>query len=420
MRRYGGFLSAPGVGRVVVASLVGRLPDAMIALALLLFLAPRSGFALAGAVTGAYSLAYAAASPARGRLVDRLGARPVLLVCGAVQPVVLLALAGAVSVHAENRMVVALSATAGLFTPPIAAVVRRIWMVTLPEERVRETALAFESVVAEAIFIAGTVLAGSLASLGMTSLLAAAACRFAGVLALAGLASTAALPRSRERLHWLGPLTSGPFRMLLVVIACNFAAFGALDVGIAAFARDAGAPSVTGMLLGLLGGGSILGGVVQGGRDWHAPLTRQQSGWLAAMTLGLAAVVLAPNLVLLGLLLAAAGLAVAPAATVQMSLGAAFAPLGATTEAFTWIASLSYVGFAAGNALAGRVVEDAGPRSALVAAAAFAGAATLLSLVGRHRLAQVLGRPTGASSRRPGTPRHLLGGRELVGVPAAD
>lgn len=72
-----------------------------------------------------------------------------------------------------------------------------------------------------------------------------------------------------------------------------------------------------------------------------------------------------------------------------MTLGAEFAPPGAMTEALTWIASFYYVGFAAGNAVAGRVAHDLGPRSALVAAAAFAGAAALLSLVGRGRLGEV-------------------------------
>jgi predicted MFS family arabinose efflux permease len=147
--------------------------------------------------------------------------------------------------------------------------------------------------------------------------------------------------------------------------------------------------------------GSIVGGVFQGARDWKAPLTRQQTGWLLAMTSGLAAVVLAPNVLLLALLLGVAGLAVAPAATVQLRLGAHVAPPGSTTEALTWMASFYYVGFAVGNAVAGHIAQDFGPQSTLASAAAFAGLATLLSFIGRERLSEVLGLRTRSLSRNP-------------------
>lgn len=369
----------------MLSSVVARLPDAIVPYALLLVLAPQRGFALAGTASGAYSLAYAVASPFRGRLVDRVGPRPVLVSASLLQPLVLIGLALSVVVQSSDGSVITLAAITAALTPPVSAVVRRVWESTLADEQIRETAYAFESVVGQVNFILGTIIAGSLATLGVTSLLVAAALRVAGVLGLVAQSSVTSLPTAHERLHWLGPLRSAPFRMLLIVVAIHFASHAAVDVGITAFARASGAASLTGLLLGAFGVGSVVGGLIQGGRDWRAPLVRQQTGWLAVLTLGLAILTLAPNLLTFGILLVVAGLAVAPASTVQLSLATGCAPRAATTEALTWTASFYYVGFALGNTVAGGVAQDAGPRAALAAAAAFALAATLLSLIGRDR-----------------------------------
>lgn len=386
---------------MVIAGVLGRLPDAIIPYALLLVLAPQRGFAVAGTASGAYSLAYAFASPLRGRLVDRLGARPVLFGCGALQPVVLVALAVAVAGRSGDGPIISLAAATAALTPPVSAVVRRVWETTLADDQVRDTAYAFESVVGQVNFILGTVIAGSLATLGVTSLLIAALCRAVALLALALQDVVSSLPTANEHLHWLGPLRSGAFRMLLVVVAVDFASHAAVDVGVAAFARAAGAASLTGVLLGSFGVGSTVGGLVQGARDWRAPLARQQTGWLVALTISLALLTLAPNVLALAVLLVVAGVTVAPATTVQLTLASNFAPRAATTEALTWVASFYYVGFAAGNTVAGGAAQNAGPRAALFAAAVFALAATLLSLVGRDRLRQVLAGIMPMRKRRP-------------------
>lgn len=391
-QRYQRFLRTPHVRGVIISSAVGRLPDTLIPYGLLLFLAPRTGFALAGAASGAYSLGQALASPVRGRLIDRVGASIVLSVGGSLQSLILLGLVWAATAEAGASMLIAASAITGMVAPPVGVVVRRVWGFMMRKQDAKNTAYAFESVTAETLFIGGTVIAGSLATLGVTSLILAAACRAIGVLTLARQLPVRTLPTALEDVHWLGPLTSRAFRMLLIVAAFNFAVFGALDVGVAAFARASAAASLTGLLLAMTGLGSIVGGLVQGGRNWTGPLTRQQTGWLAAMSVATASVILAPNLALLALLLLVAGFPVAPAYTVQLTLGSEFAPPGTKTEALTWLISLQYVGFAVGNAFAGRVVQDAGPRAAFAAAAVFACAATVLSLVGRGRLKEVFGR----------------------------
>ena len=65
--RYRALFSTPGVGRLLVSSVVGRLPSGMFSLAILLFVHGSTGsFLVAGLAVGAFSLAGAADRPAAG------------------------------------------------------------------------------------------------------------------------------------------------------------------------------------------------------------------------------------------------------------------------------------------------------------------------------------------------------------------
>src|ERR1700752_2525629 len=72
--RYRAVLSAPGCARVFATALLGRLPQGMSSLAILLLVRGRTGsYAAAGVAVGAYALSSAACAPVQGRLVDRFG-----------------------------------------------------------------------------------------------------------------------------------------------------------------------------------------------------------------------------------------------------------------------------------------------------------------------------------------------------------
>src|SRR5437764_7626884 len=65
--------------RPLVASLMGRLPESMIAVALVLLVHQGTGsYVSAGLVTGGFALGSAFAGPVAGRALDRFGRRIVL------------------------------------------------------------------------------------------------------------------------------------------------------------------------------------------------------------------------------------------------------------------------------------------------------------------------------------------------------
>ena len=85
-----------GAPQLAAAGLLGRIAMGMIPLALVLAVAAHAGsYGAAGAITAAYALGVALGGPLRGRLADRLGARPVLLATGSLHAVALVACARA-------------------------------------------------------------------------------------------------------------------------------------------------------------------------------------------------------------------------------------------------------------------------------------------------------------------------------------
>jgi len=92
--RYRALFSVPGFTRLLVSSVLARLPSGMFSLAILLLVRARSGsFLAAGVAVGAFALAGALAGPLLGALVDRVGQTRVLAPAALGQGALLVAMA---------------------------------------------------------------------------------------------------------------------------------------------------------------------------------------------------------------------------------------------------------------------------------------------------------------------------------------
>src|SRR5690606_34560598 len=111
--------------RLLVGTLVGRLPNATAAIAIVLFVRAEGGsYSLAGALAAVYGVANAVGQPVLGRLVDLRGQPRVQLPAA-----VLSALAMAVFAFAgigPLPLAYAAVAAAGLFTPPLEGGLRAL------------------------------------------------------------------------------------------------------------------------------------------------------------------------------------------------------------------------------------------------------------------------------------------------------
>jgi MFS family permease len=387
--RYRALFSAPGVKRLLVSSILGRLPAGMFSLAILLFVHGRTGsFLAAGLAVGAFSMAGALIGPLLGALVDRHGQTPVLLGAAACQAALLVTLVLAGQAGAPVTSIVALAALAGGATPPIAGCVRALWSEVAHGEEL-ETAYALDATTQETIWTLGPLLVGS--AVGFASPAAAvllcAALTVCGTLYFAtSTISRGWRPAGRRRTRG-SALTAGPnLRVLLYTVLLAGAVIGAVEVGLPALAAQQGARWSAGPLLALFSLGSMTGGLVYSARSWALPITRRYTVVLLAMAAAVAPLAAVHSLAAAFGLSVLAGLALAPMISCQFSLVGALAPEGTVTEAFTWHRAATIAGMAGGSALGGSLIDARGVGAAFALGCASVAAAAVLTVLGRRRL----------------------------------
>jgi MFS family permease len=376
--------SAPGARRLLVISLLARLPLVMLSLGLLVHTQRLTGsFATAGAVTGAYAVALAVGGPLLGRLVDGRGQRVVLLASAGAAALLLAAIA-ALPPGAAPAVLLALAAGIGFATPPIGACLRSLLPRLLPDAGAVRAAYALDASASELTWIAGPPLALGLGALWSTG----AALALAGLGLFCATAAFAWQPASRG---WRpaagdaprprgGSLGSPAMRTLVLVLIAVGVLFGAVEVAVTAVAKlDGGSTAAAAPLLALWGAGSLAGGAVSArfGTPGLVPL-------LAALAAGHLALVAVGSLAALGAVLFVAGTAIAPTYSAVYAMVDDAAPAGTVTEAFAWLATAIGIGAAIGAAAAGALADHTGPEAAFVLAGA-AGAVALLTTLLRAR-----------------------------------
>lgn len=390
LRRYLEVLRMPGVARVALFAMLGRLPFGTLPLSIVLLMRhERYGYGDIGAVLAAEALAVAATAVVAGRLIDRLGQTPVLLATGAVTGAVICVQAFAIVSGAAVALLVVLGVAQGATIPPVSASMRALWSDLVPEDRL-ETAYAFDSVALELAFIFGPLIASGLAT-GWTPL--------AGVLLCAGLYSGAALgfARSPASRAWTpadtvertraGALRAPGMRVLVAVAAVTAVSFGVLEVALTAFAEEEGSRGSVGPLITIWALGSVVGGLAYGARTWTSPPARRFVVLAAVLMLGTLPLPFAETLVVMAVLLFGTGLALAPLGATEYALIGGLAPAGTATEAYSWLIVANTSGSAAGAFVAGLLVDHAGVAWAIASASIACALGLLIALAWRRALA---------------------------------
>ena len=382
--RYVELLARPDLKGTVLASVIGRLPIGIAGLSILLLEQTASGsFIRGGAASAAYVAGLASVAPLLGRIIDRSGPKRVLLWCAGAFPAALVALVLAANGAAGAAVTLALAFTAGANFPPITVCMRTFLRREIGEAPLLAAAYSLESVLIETIFIVGPMLVAVFLAMASPSMavLFAALCALIGTLMFLrapGLSGWRIEPRASATLF--GPLAERGFLPLLAVVLCYASAFGLVEIGITAYATEAGHPALAGVMLGLMSVGSVAGGLTYGSRGWRMPLARQFAVTLFVMGAGMALLALAANAWLFALLSIVAGVVMAPALTIQSMLVAKTASSQHATEAFTWSSTGLLCGVGLGIAAGGWLIERWSANTTFVAAAIAALAAGALAL----------------------------------------
>ncbi len=354
-------LRARHATRLLVGTLVGRLPNATAAIAIVLFVRAEGGtYSLAGALAAVYGVANAVGQPVLGRLVDLRGQPRVQLPAA-----VLSALAMAVFAFAgTDSLAVAYAAVAaaGLFTPPLEGGLRALWSSVLPKEEQVHRAYAMDAVAQEVMFTVGPLLVTVCVSLwsAQGALLVVNGIGVLGALSVVVSPPSRAWRSAPREAHWLGALRSSGLLALLGAFLAVGGAMGSIAVAAVSYADEHGGDHVYGWLMAGIGLGALIGGTAYGARQWTGEPTRRLQVLVALLAVCYLPLMLMPGPVTMTLLTVVAGLFLAPAIACAFVLVDRHAPRGTVTEAFSWLVTTFTVGASVGTGLTGPVVEAGG------------------------------------------------------------
>ena len=388
-RRFIEVLRSPGVARLGAFTVLGRLPFGILPLSIVLLMREeRYGYGEIGAVLAAEALAVGVMAAPLGRLIDRISQTRVILVAGAITSVAIVAETVAILSAAPVGLLVALAVLQGASVPPISPRMRSLWRRLVGDERV-ESAFALDAIVLELIFVVGPLLTAGLAA-ALTPAAALALCAALYATAALGFATAPAAraigPSEETERTRAGALASPGIRTLVAAATVTAISFGALEVGLPAFAEREGSREAAGILITVWSLGSLAGGLWYGGRSWRAPAEQRLMVLLFLLALGAAPLAFAGSMGAMALFLLLTGVALAPMATTEYALVDRLAPPGTSTEAYSWQIVANVVGSAAGALLAGVLVERAGVEWALACASLACLAGLLVVVAGRARL----------------------------------
>ena len=395
IQRYRRVLSSPAVRQALLLGFLVRMPifAGSVVLTLHVVSSLHRSYGAAGLVSAAATIAIAISGPWRGRLLDRLGLRRVV-----VPSVVVAALCWSVAPFVGYWWLLSLAALAGLFVIPSFSIIRQAVIAAVPEDD-RRTAISLDSVAVELSFMVGpaagvwaaTVWPTSwvLFTIEMVGVAAGVLLWFANPVIREAPDDTdldengvpvgaAVVPRSR----WF----RGRFLAICLAATATTVVLGGSDIAIVAALRSFGDQASIGWVLAVWGLGSLVGGLVYGGL--HRSISAfWLLGGLSVVTAPMALAAGAPSLAVLSFV---AGLLCAPTITATVDQVSRVVPLSARGEAMGWHGSFMTAGMALGAPVAGVAMDtwgwEAGFTLVAVVGFAVAGAGAAATRVQQRRL----------------------------------
>lgn len=365
---YRAVFRTPGTAAFCLAAWVMRLPIAMYPIGLVLIVSARDGgqFTFAGVLSGVYVVANGAGNPVLARVTDRVGQRRVLVPATVVHVMATVAAALAVTLDWPDAVLVVAVAVCGFSFLSVGSLVRARWSYVLAGRPELNTAYSLESTLDETIFVLGPLIATLIA----TQLEPVLVLYLAAVLVLAGSiwlsAQRASEPPARPATRRRPAVLDRGMPVLVLVTAAMGVIFASAEVTIVAFCEQQGVPGLSGAVLAAFAGGSATSGLLYGARRWAAPLLDRFR--LQAVIFGVLPPVflLATNVGVLAACAFVVGFGIAPTLTTAFGLVEHFVPPAALTEGLAWLVAGLSVGYGAGAALVGRIVDAHGARTAFL------------------------------------------------------
>lgn len=386
------FLSAyrelPAVaGRALLpVGFLARLPQPMLQLGMVLLVSTSTGsLGYAGLAAGALSLGSAVGGPWVGRLADRHGQRPVIVAASLLNALCAVAFVVEVSLDVPRALALVTAAATGASTPQIGPLMRSRWVrMQLTRDRL-STAMSWEGVADEIVYILGPIVVSLFALLSPALGMIAGAVLVAVFGSWAGLHPSAAAAAPTDAHPVSAPVWREPAvaSLLLTSLAVG-TFFGGSQTAVTAVATLAGSAASAGLLYAAMGVGSAVTGLATAGLPPRFALGDRLvvfTGWLV---LGVLPLLFVTSVPVVAVLLFVVGCGVGPTLITVYSLAERQVSPERTGVTMTLISAASVVGYSIGSSLGGRLAQDGGPGSAFTVSLSAVGLAAVIAVVRRR------------------------------------
>lgn len=354
-------LRQPGLKLIMLIGFLARVPATAAGMVTTLHVitALHLDYAAAG-VAGALGMAgVGLGSPLLGRLVDRLGSRPVMVVTSVAQGIYWF-----IAPSLSYPFLVACAFVSGVLTIPIFTLMRQFVAALTPVDQ-RRTAFALDSMAVELAYMLGPALAVAVVT-GINSHIAMYLVG-AGLVA-AGVSLIVLNPPIRSeaeaaedtgapvrRRQWL---TVSMLALLFVTAATTFI-LSATELSVVAVLNNGGATEFTGLVIGLWCVYSLIGGFVYGALHRTVSSLTLVCG-LGLLTIPIGLLAGAPWWWLI-LALLPTGLLCAPSLASTVDSVSRWVPASARGEAMGLHGAALTTGIATGAPIAGAIIDAFGP-----------------------------------------------------------
>ncbi|MCM0675591.1 MFS transporter [Micromonospora phytophila] len=359
MKPYREALALPGLRSLLLVAVLARIPLTATGVTLTFYVVQDlgRGYGAAGLVGAAITVGAAIGGPLLGRLVDRRGLRPVLVLTAVAE-----AIFWSTAPTLSYLLLLPAAFLAGSLALPIFSVIRQSIAAMVPAER-RRPAYALDSMSVELSFMVGP----ALATVAVTAISARTTLYLVGAgIVAAGAGLWLLNPPTRGAAEPTGPQRRVPRRewltpRLLAVLAVSTACtlvLGGTDVAVIAVLRASGEVGWTGAVLAMWAVASLVGGFAYGAVSRSfSPLALMAALSLCTIPVGLGG----SHWWLLCLALIPAGALCAPTIAATSDAVSRLAPPEARGEAMGLHGSAITVGIALGAPLAGAVIDASAP-----------------------------------------------------------
>jgi MFS family permease len=371
---YRAALTTSGARGPVIASVLARLPIAMVGISLLFYVQRATdSFATAGLVSAGALVGAAVGSVLQGRIMDRLGPSRPLLVSSIAFTLLALAAMVAVESHASTVVLAALALGVGMTQPMVGSASRAMWSRLLPAGSVRQAAYNYDAISIEVFFILGPGISGALAGLPWagTGMVVASASQTLGAISFALTRTVRELrPLAGEMTgsRLLGALASPGMRTVALAALGFGVVIGFAEVAIPAAATAAGHRPLGGLMISAWSVSSVIFGVIYGMRPWPRAMHLRLPFLLAAFAVLVAFSSIPAGLLGLTITLLIAGSMITAQSTAHSTALEQVAPPGTITEAFGWVITAVTLGLAFGQSISGYLVDHVSVSASFLAA----------------------------------------------------